>query len=165
VWFISFGDLLTLLLCFFLVLTPWDKLRAKANLAEHQGVVAVSSLKSGFGTEFAPAVFQSRSSVLAEMPIYEEQLGSIDLGNLVSLAHAYEREIGPVVNDAQSITLTVCAPDVDRRKVLAEVGSLVRSVVGESANLGIEVASTCQHLDILRPTTAEVVGVVSVRGG
>jgi len=165
VWFISFGDLLTLLLCFFLVLTPWDKLRTKPNPAEHQRVATVSSLNVGLGTEFASAVSESRSSVLAEVPIYEEQLSSTALSDLISIVNTCEREIGPVVKDAHSVTLTVCAPDVDRIKVLAEVGNLVRSVVGESANVGIEVASTCQHLDILRPTTGRVVGVVSVRGG
>ncbi len=164
VWFISFGDLLTLLLCFFLVLTPWEKLRPTGNLKAKQEVAPAAGVGTQLGTVFASSDVQAQSPIMAEIPIYAEHVSGESLSGLVSLANALKRELAPSAEGAQSLTITVCDSSVDRVRALAEIARLTREFDRTGVGVGIEVASDCDRLEILRPTTAKVVGVISMRG-
>lgn len=164
VWFISFGDLLTLLLCFFLVLTPWEKLRPTANPKIKQEVVSTARGGMQLGTVFAPSNVEGQSPIMAEIPIYAEHVSGESLSGLASLADALKRELDPLTEEAHSLTITVCDSTVDKARALVAVANLTREVDRTAVGIGIEVASDCDRIDILRPTTAKVVGVVSMRG-
>jgi flagellar motor protein MotB len=164
VWYISFGDLLTLLLCFFLVLTPWDKLRAAGNAKAKQEVGSAYPASRELGTVLAYSSPQGQSPILAELPIYAEHVNGESLSGLISLVNALQQEVAPYMSDIHSLTVTVCDPHVDRLRVLAEVGRLTRELGGERTEVGVEVASDCNRIEILRPTTGKVVGVISMRG-
>jgi hypothetical protein len=164
VWFISFGDLLTLLLCFFLVLTPWDKLRAAANTKVKQEVGPISQEAGKLGIALASPVSREQASILAEVPIQAEHVSGESLSALVALMDALQQEVAPLRDRAHTLTVTVCDPSVDRLRVVAEVGKLAREFDKEASDIGIEVASDCNRIDILRPTTAKLVGVISMRG-
>ncbi len=164
VWFISFGDLLTLLLCFFLVLTPWDKLRPVANPKVKQEVGHSDLDSVELGTGFASSALQRHSPVIADVPIHAEHVSGESLGGLVSLANTLQQEVAPFAGEAHSLTITVCDPSVDKIRIVAEIGRLTREFDREVLDVFIEVASDCDRIRILRPTTAKVVGVISVRG-
>ena len=164
VWFISFGDLLTLLLCFFLVLTPWEKLRPTTNLKIKQDVVPAARIGTQLGTVFASSDIQGQSPIMAEIPIHAEHVSGESLSGLVSLANALQRELDPFAEGAHSLTVTVCDPSVDRVRALADIARLTREFDRKGVGVGIEVASDCDRIEILRPTTAKVVGVISMRG-
>jgi hypothetical protein len=164
VWFISFGDLLTLLLCFFLVLTPWEKLRPTGNIKANQEVVPPALAIAPVGTVFASSDPQGQSPIMAEVPIFAEHVSGESLSGLVALANALQQEVAPFVGEPHSLTITVCDSGVDRMRALAEIGRLTREFDREGVHVGLEVASDCDRIEILRPTTAKVVGVISMRG-
>lgn len=164
VWFISFGDLLTLLLCFFLVLTPWEKLRPAGNAKAKQEVVPSAGVGEQVGTVFALTEPQGQSPIMAEVPIFDEQVSGESLSGLFSLANALQQEIGPFAKEAHSLTITLCDSGIDKVRALAEIGRLTREFDREGKSVGIEVVSDCDRIEIFRPTTAKVVGVISMRG-
>jgi hypothetical protein len=164
VWFISFGDLLTLLLCFFLVLTPWEKLRATGNVKVKQEVASASHRDAQVGTVFASTDPQGQPAIMAEIPIYAEHVSGESLSGLVSLANALQQEVAPAVERAHSITVTLCDSNIERVRALANIGRLTQEFDRQGVGVGIEVASDCDRIEILRPTTGRVVGVISVRG-
>jgi flagellar motor protein MotB len=164
VWWISFGDLLTLLLCFFLVLTPWDKLRASNQSKAKQELSKEPSPSGGFGTAFAKQQRGSQVEVLAEIPLYRDQFSGEYQIEELSLFGSLATETEHIRSKVGSVALKLCDRGVDRLRIAAQVGALLASTREHASKVRIEFASSCESLEVLRPVTDSVVGVISIRG-
>jgi len=164
VWFISFGDLLTLLLCFFLVLTPWNRL----NPINQSEVKQVLSPRGGedasSGTGFARTKDRERLVVLAEFPIFQHSLAGQDNSDFRSLRQMIASEAPSVLREARSVAIRLCDRSVDRARLIAQVGALIEQQAERNVSMRIELSSGCEGFEFFRPVSAEVVGVVSIRG-
>ena len=76
VWFISFGDLLTLLVCFFLLLTPWGGRHEPLKISKNQEVTVGSHVAEADGTSFAYRPVGQKYMLLAEVPLLKSDLSS-----------------------------------------------------------------------------------------
>ena len=178
VWFISFGDLLTLLVCFFLVLTPWDKLqKVEENKAIQEVKVAPKGLE-GLGTTLAfnatsattpdgvMAGHDPRFRLLAEIPIYLFQVGQPSLSGLNSLAESISGELKRVGSAATSIVIRLCDDTINVEEVTMTVGRLVEAERLRNVQIAVGFPTArCDESDVMRPVTDTVVGMVTVVGG
>lgn len=156
VWFISFGDLLTLLLCFFLCLTPWDRLGKEINSETKQDVAENPESVSSFGTSFASKA-RRVSKIVAEVPVFEKADGQIDLAAIrhgVSTASRGDNHL--------AVTLKVCEPRVSRQSLLEVLGHEVKALVGEDTRIDLEVLGSCEGSSLLAPVTEKVVAAIRI---
>jgi hypothetical protein len=177
VWFISFGDLLTLLVCFFLVLTPWDKLQRATNNKAIQEVKMAPRGLEGLGTTLAHnatsatspdgviAGHDPRFRLLAEIPIYLFQVAQPSLSGLNSLAESISLELKRTGSAATSIVIRLCDDTIKVEEVAMTVGRLVEAerLKNVAVAVGYPTAG-CDESDVMRPVTDTVVGVVTVIG-
>jgi flagellar motor protein MotB len=156
VWFISFGDLLTLLLCFFLVLTPWERLSKPPNAESRQHIKESEQRASAFGTSFASKT-RRVSKILAEVPIFEGPGGFIDVARTKEWMFQH-------VQDAEAVEMSfnICASGPERQKTLEELGRMMNEMDIESTTVAFEVHESCESAAFLAPVTERVVGVVRV---
>jgi hypothetical protein len=156
VWFISFGDLLTLLLCFFLVLTPWDRLSTPHKYQSAQQIEENRQTDSAFGTSFAS---KSRrvSKIVAEVPIFEAHDGFLDVLQTANWLQQYAQS-----KEAVEISLKVCVPARERQQTLEKLGRMVTEAGGASWAVAFEVHESCESTAFLVPVTERLVGVVRV---
>jgi hypothetical protein len=156
VWFISFGDLLTLLLCFFLCLTPWDRLGKELKSESHQTVTENSQTVSTFGTSFASKA-RRVSKIVAEVPVFEMVDGQVDLSALrhgVKVAQRDDKHL--------AVTLKVCEPTAPRQKLLEVLGQEVGEFVSRGAHVEFEVVGSCEGTSLLAPVTQKVVAAIRI---
>jgi len=156
VWFISFGDLLTLLLCFFLVLTPWDRLSKPPNPESRQHIEESGQRTSASGTSFASKT-RRVSKILAEVPIFEDPDGLIDVARTREWISQYLQ-----TPEAVEMSFNICASGSERQKTLEELGKVVDELGGESTAVAFEVHESCESAAFLAPVTERLVGVVRV---
>jgi hypothetical protein len=156
VWFISFGDLLTLLLCFFLCLTPWDRLGKVAKSEPKQDVAENPQSVSSFGTSFASKA-RRVSKIVAEVPVFEKADGQVDLATIrhgVTAALLGDKHL--------AVTLKVCEPTESRQSLLEVLGQEVKTVVGEDTSITFEVLGNCEGSSLLAPVTEKVVAAIRI---
>ena len=170
-WYISFGDLLTLLLCFFLVLTPWEKLSVAPVPSISPVLRSDAVADGGAGTNFAGSVLKSPQEPATAGQGWEEQLMAAVVSEVPLFAHAdpVEWEWGvrgevARMTERNRISLAVCGRDDGRAAVVAEVGAALQRSGVDARAVQIEFIADCADLRVLRPVTAAVVGVVRVRG-
>lgn len=162
VWFISFGDLLTLLLCFFLVLTPWHLLN---NTSNNQSLQRVSSQNSAFmpgGTTFASDLLLRGSVVKLELPIFA---GALD-GNGVedSKLEDIERELSGALPEGRSVEVLVCAPREDRARLVHEVAEMFKRSARDEMPRRFTISRNCENDRVLVPVTERIVGRIRILG-
>jgi hypothetical protein len=145
VWFLSFGDLLTLLLCFFLVLTPWDKLSSSRVADEKQPVSSAPQTRLDVGTSLAAVPARERSpEVLAEVPLVAELATSQDGVAQAQLLGALEQAMEALgETDIEQVTVSVCRFEESRGEVVARVLPLLRGHQLSQAALKVEIEGEC----------------------
>lgn len=156
VWFISFGDLLTLLLCFFLCLTPWERLGKKPNSELDQAIVEKPQTVSSSGTSFASKP-RRVSKIVAEVPVFQADDGQVDLLRArqgVATALKGDRHL--------AVTLKVCDPTVARQRVLEELGQEVQALVGKETLIEFEIMGSCEGSSLLAPVTEKVLAAIRI---
>jgi hypothetical protein len=156
VWFISFGDLLTLLLCFFLCLTPWDRLGKESKSESHQAVAENPQTVSSFGTSFASKA-RRVSKIVAELPVFEMADGQVDLA---TVRHGVM--VAPRGDKHLAVTLKVCEPTVSRQSLLEVLGQEVKALMGVDARIEFEVLGSCEGSSLLAPVTEKVVAAIRI---
>lgn len=156
VWFISFGDLLTLLLCFFLCLTPWDRLGQGAKGESNQGVAENPQSVSSFGTSFASKA-RRVSKIVAEVPVFEKADGQVDLA---TVRHGVTA--APRGDKHFAVTLKVCEPRVSRQSLLEVLGYEVKTLMGGDTLIDFEVLGSCEGSSLLVPVTEKVVAAIRI---
>lgn len=182
VWSISFGDLLTLLVCFFLVLTPWDKMKARYNSKEEQ-VVRVLPLSADLvGTNLAQSVvkpsadmngtlltrggpgLRNRSVVLrAEIPLFEFQIGEPSVSGMENLSGSIKREIPATLTRDAMVVLRMCDTSVSLDDTIPLVGRMLHEAGVRDNQLMISYPiSGCGDVATMRPVTERVVGSITI---
>ena len=163
VWFISFGDLLTLLLCFFLVLTPWQAWGRKRLTHENQDVTPQNAERAPLGTAFAQDAARKVSEVVAEIPLFEDAVSSDSAVSSALLLSTMEQELAPyLTSDGLVLTVVACSPESGRRDVVKRVAPLALSPEFSRMTFRTELVTSCSEARILRPTTAKMVGSIRV---
>jgi hypothetical protein len=161
VWFISFGDLLTLLLCFFLVLTPWQHLKRSPDVESLRGINADSVPKNPSGTTLASDPALRGSVIKLELPLFEGawQAG----GDHLSSGELLSDLRGLMSVDARADVL-VCAPPEERVSIIRYVGEAFDSGIGSISNVRFVVAERCDESAVLAPIIGRVVGRIRIVG-
>ena len=164
VWFISFGDLLTLLLCFFLVLTPWDRLSNPIASEESQGVAPKNSSERPSGTSLAHQPTRGEPELLAAVPVHSGLMLSQDGVAEAKLLGALEDAMRPHVGTGSlKMTVVLCPAVANQRGgFLAKVLPLVGSQGFSQAALEVEVAAVCDEDDVSKRGEEVAVGSVKV---
>jgi hypothetical protein len=184
VWAISFGDLLTLLVCFFLVLTPWEKLHLQEKSEQDQRIVAPPHTMELLGINLAP--FQQdplsleqpvtvllergriggkdrRIRLIGETPIFPSQVSFDSMQGIEELRKALMREVKPLADLATTVAIRVCDPNVDVVRIAGLTERMVDELgIGAERRVLSVSASGCDKADIMRPVSDVVVGAVTV---
>jgi len=162
-WFISFGDLLTLLLCFFLVLTPWDQLSGAVGGQKIQGFEAKSQPIQESGTSLAHQSARKEPKLLAEIPLRADLVSSQDgvaearfLAALEDALHEHRGASGI------SLRVAVCAPHGAPAEALARVLPLVAARRFSDLPLEVEAGAGCKELDGTGSSEPVVVGSLKI---
>jgi hypothetical protein len=162
VWYISFGDLLTLLLCFFLVLTPWDRLKSGGNSQSEQVVSNQNKPVQSRGIAFASEPSLRGSDLLAEIPVFAGDWTGVPTEDLERRLIRVEAELQVFRGQRITASVVVCERDMDRTRFAETFDRLVRQVVGDEVTIGIEVRGTCSEAALRRPMTEVPVGGIRV---
>ena len=162
VWYLSFGDLLTLLLCFFLVLTPWDKLKEGQNKESEQIVATGSGSPVHDGTALASDPPLRGSVILRELPLFEGDEGIGARSSESILDRATQIELAGLVVSGAKVSILVCEARADRAAILRGFSEVFHRVVSEVADFEIQVSASCEGAEILSPMTRDVVGRIRV---
>lgn len=160
VWFISFGDLLTLLLCFFLVLTPWDRLREGSKAQSLQGSTSKASVSQESGTTFANDLPLRGSVVRRELPIFTREL-EVEEASMFALL---ERDLVEVSPTRGHVEVLICASVEERARVAHGVREALRRVGYGDSSVRFLVNPTCDDNQVLAPVTERYVGRIRVLG-
>ena len=162
VWYISFGDLLTLLLCFFLVLTPWDRLKGSALSQSGQAFSNQNKPEVSRGIAFASDPSLRGSDLLADIPVFLGDWGGVHLDETQSRPTRIEAELQAFRGQGVAASVVVCERDIDRTRFVETVGRLVHQILGEDVGVGIEVRRNCSQAALRRPMTEVPVGGIRV---
>lgn len=157
-WFISFGDLLTLLLCFFLVLTPWDRLKALKQSQSPQRVSIENVVPTSDGTTFASDLPLRGSVTILEAPLLSKDWEIVADEAPGFPLDAVEAELRSIDIRHGTASVLVCDSKVDRAAILREVGEVIRRVSGEAVQVVLEVSGDCENPPLLKPVTEKVIG-------
>ena len=161
VWFISFGDLLTLLLCFFLVLTPWDGLTKPSKSQLIQPFDDGSVAHNGAGTTFASDLPLRGSVIKLELPLFEG-VGTLS-GEGLSPADLSEELKRAMPRDGR-VEVLVCSGIDDRVSVVRLVGEAFERSLGSSAPIRFVVGRSCDVSQVLAPVTKKLIGRIRIVG-
>jgi len=161
VWFISFGDLLTLLLCFFLVLTPWQHLKRSPDVQSLRVINGDSLLKNPSGTTFAYDPALRGSVIKLELPLFEgtwhadgDRLSS---GALVS-------DLRRLMSGGARADVLICASPEERVGIIRHVGEAFDDGLGSISSVRFVVVERCDESAVLAPITGSVVGRIRILG-
>lgn len=162
VWYISFGDLLTLLLCFFLVLTPWDRLKENGHLQSGRAFSAQNTTSSDHGITFASEPSLRGSVPLAELPILFDEWASMSDTTVDHEAPRIGEELRPLRGSEVMASIVVCDRSIDRARFVERMEDLLHRHLGERVTAQIEVFGDCNEAFLLRPVTESPVGGIRV---
>jgi len=162
VWLISFGDLLTLLVCFFLVLTPWSHMRF-SSAGSKQSLTPLPSSDQPLGTSLASRTLRLRTSA--------EQLGEFVLTR-VALSKDREAQFQEIITSVgravsqepvgtAPITLEICG-DYPRAELLRRVGGGLAETLKERLTLEVEIDGECRAIQARHPQIENPVGVIKI---
>lgn len=161
VWFISFGDLLTLLLCFFLVLTPWDRLKKISNSQSLPTVTVPSTNPPQPGTTFASALPLRGSVIKLELPLFKGAEGISAHGISPTNLSA---ELTRALPSVGRVDVLVCGRAEERAAIVRYVGETFERTFGSARAVRFVVRQGCDGSEILAPVTGEVVGRIRIIG-
>jgi hypothetical protein len=159
VWFISFGDLLTLLLCFFLVLTPWDRLKEVRKGQSLHTSTQDATVSNGHGTTFASDLPLRGSVVKHELPIFSRELEMEDS----LMFGTQERELSGGLLSKDRVEVLVCSPPEERARVMHGVNEMLNRV-SKNVTVRFLVTLKCDENEVRAPVTERYVGRIRVLG-
>lgn len=160
VWFISFGDLLTLLLCFFLVLTPWKQLNQRSQDQSSPPVKSKNVVAGGIGTTLADELPERGFQLLREVPIFARELESLDELVLGSLEQALEEVEKRIVR----VEVLVCGAAEEQGQFIYRVSGTVGKIREGNFSTSYQLAHGCQDRAVLAPVNDKTVGRVRILG-
>lgn len=141
-WLISLGDLLTLLVCFFLVLTPQTLLNARTP----QGSQRVSYQERGprdFGIDLASHGLDRIPAAVGMLPVGRDQLVSTDSsGDQTGHVKLWLAELQSALERGDRVVVQLCDREVEQ-KVVADVAMYSADRQASLTSLQFEVNSDC----------------------
>jgi len=141
-WFISLGDLLTLLVCFFLVLTPQTPSNAKTR-QDNQIVSLQRAETRDFGTDLASHPLDRISSAAGMLPIWRDQLGLAGQSSEGSdCRRPWLLELRSALGRGEKIVVKLCDREVEQ-EVVADVVTCGIDRKTSVTSLQLEVNSAC----------------------
>lgn len=158
VWLISFGDLLTLLVCFFLVLTPWHAMRGRTEI-QNPLIPATSMSGATSGTSLANPSVGPKPGVITELPIERGQFA--DPNKSAVFAKAMEIELAKPETRMSSVLVRVCGSGT-RDETLRTVSSLIRAHARPTQRVAVELVSECESFEVAHPTSVAVMGSIRI---
>lgn len=161
VWFISFGDLLTLLLCFFLVLTPWDDLNKAPNAQSLKTVTDNVAASTQAGIPFASDLPLRGSVIKLELPLFE---GTGTLGAPELSPVALSAELKRAMPKDGRVEVLVCSGPDERADVVRYVGEVFDRSFGGNTGIRFLVRRSCDASQVLAPVTKKLVGRIRIVG-
>ncbi len=162
VWLISFGDLLTLLVCFFLVLTPWSNVTVSSSLQE-QLLKPILSSERGHGTSLANRPLGScvSSDQLGEFVLMRSAFSEGQEARLQDVIESASREAMKAQSSAARVILQICGTH-PRAEALRRVGGGLMERLGERLSLAVEIDGECQLIQARHPRVENPVGVIRI---
>ena len=161
VWFISFGDLLTLLLCFFLVLTPWDRLKKSPNSQSLPAVTVPSTDLPQTGTTFASDLPLRGSVIKLELPLFK---GADSISGEGVSPENLSAELTRAMPSDGRVDVLICGGVDDRAALVRYVGETFERAFGSARAVRFVVRRACDVSQVLAPVTGEVVGRIRIVG-
>ena len=162
-WFISLGDLLTLLVCFFLVLTP----QTPSNAKTRQDNQMVSSQGAGtryVGTDLASHPLDRISSAVAVLPVWRDQLGLTDeSGESMGHGKPWLEELRSALGRGERVVVKLCDRALEQQ-VVAEVAANNASDQGSATSLQFEVNAACGVFEERVGSSEQLAAVVMFAG-
>ncbi len=148
-WLISFGDLLTLLVCFFLVLTPWGSTHGRSFQGQ-QAVTAAPSIDQDNGISFANrsvglSTSRGRVVVEREYPLTEVVVGDTQRNKLRDTLVLVARDARELQAMSSRVVLEVC-DRADRERVLRIVGAGLSETLGAQFELEVDIEPECRSI-------------------
>jgi len=141
-WFISFGDLLTLLVCFFLLLTP--------QLADHrgqaqrkQGLTRIAQAGQMSGISLASRVLDVKGASSEVVPVWEHDLRDAEsAGPSRGMQEGWLRLLVDKTSQGATATVQVCEAEFER-EVLSETMEQLRVVTESASRVMFQVGTEC----------------------
>jgi hypothetical protein len=156
VWLISFGDLLTLLVCFFLVLTPWHSFKTGSG-NRNAFIPGASDRTPSDGTPLANSSVGPKVGVVSDVPIEHSQFGDEVRAKLFKTTLVGALMSPEAMNAA--VRVRVCSAS-GFEETLRSVMSIITEQKREKRRVSIELLGDCERVEVLYPTSAAVVGSV-----
>lgn len=162
VWLISFGDLLTLLVCFFLVLTPWSKVNFGSN-ASKQPVISNLASDRLPGTSLANRSLGRRSSPesLGEFVLTRKAFSAGQEAQLQEVIESVSRKVSEDQSGTAQMILEICGT-FPRTEVLRRVGGGLAEKLKEQLALEVEIDGECRAVKDGHPQIENPVGVIRI---
>jgi hypothetical protein len=131
-WFISFGDLLTLLVCFFLLLTPRLAMQ-REQMQRQQGFSNSTESLQILGTDLASRKSDVKGTSVGSVPVWQSDLGLTDEARSSgSLRADWVSLLVDKVSQGAIATVQVCDAESEKEVLSQVMRELV--VVGTSAS-------------------------------
>jgi hypothetical protein len=148
IWFISFGDLLTLLVCFFLVLTPKDSLSGESP-ERNQGVSLNSLTPAGAGTKVADKGlrFSAFSSAIETGLKVDLKDYSVAIGGLERFEEREYREVLGLMPVSKALSVAICG-EKNREDVISGVLAALNFYPEVLKRLSFQLLESCGDLGV-----------------
>lgn len=162
VWLISFGDLLTLLVCFFLVLTPWSQVSFSSD-ASKQPLTPILTSDGRLGTSLANRSLGLRTSpeqlgefVLTRIAFSEEQGAQLQ-----EIITSVGRAVLQNPEGTAQMILEICGT-YPRAELLRRVGGGLAEILRQPLALEVEIDGECRAIQARHPQIENPVGVIKI---
>lgn len=160
-WLISFGDLLTLLVCFFLVLTPWSARHDESERAQYQHVTSQAAFAEKDGISLANRPLGQKFDLIAVIPIVKSKLLSAPEALGVEIVSRLESISGESGNEAGLMIVSLCD-----QQLRAEAFNVLHSISPERFHNGhapqLELSHDCEGVTESGLGADKVVGNIRI---
>lgn len=163
IWSISFGDLLTLLVCFFLVLTPRSS-KSPENLSPKQEVMTSSGMSLTTGTNIASAEYERADEKGRLLRIVKKGfVADAAEVNVPRDGRSIIKDDRPTLGNEGRVTVRLCSHSLTQQDV-SQILFEVHESGQKLSDVQFEVGASCaQWRDESAPADA-LLAVVNYRG-
>lgn len=168
VWLISFGDLLTLLVCFFLVLTPWSAGRLQL-VQRQQQLISTQALTETPGTSLASqsgglSVSREKLVIARQYALTSSLFQEARKARLQEVLKSVQGEVTARRQERPRVILTICG-EVARGQVLQRLGVELTEMPEINMRLEVEIERGCRNQRARSSEADELVGSITIAQG
>jgi hypothetical protein len=160
-WMISFGDLLTLLVCFFILLTPNAFSPVSKNELKQQVVSSVNPQES-IGTDLAPKAFVGKDSHLKPIPVWRSNETAPSSGDGLKNKQ-WQRDLVERVAGGSKARIELCDVRAER-EIFIETLKDLRSLGVQASRAQFELGANCENWRAMFAEDRELLAVVNFSG-